>query len=123
MTRTRAWVLSAVLLAAGVVLLRYASRTPAPAGLDANAEPASEPAAGAAGRGEQRAPSAPHAPRAPAAGGAAIEPQRALAEVKALVDKGSIGAARALAERYLNELPDGPEATQIKSLTGVHPHP
>jgi len=52
-----------------------------------------------------------------------VAPERALREVQALVDKGTIGAARALAERYLRDLPDGPEARQIMSLTGVHPHP
>jgi hypothetical protein len=52
-----------------------------------------------------------------------VEPGQALREVQALVNQGTIGAARARAEHYLRELPDGPEARQIESLTGVHPHP
>ena len=52
-----------------------------------------------------------------------LTPEQALAEVRALVNRGRIGAARALAEHDLRVIPDGPEARQIMSLTGVHPHP
>jgi hypothetical protein len=52
-----------------------------------------------------------------------VTPALALSEVRALVDQGKIGAARALAEHHLEVIPDGPEARQIMSLTGVHPHP
>ncbi|MFI5307763.1 MAG: hypothetical protein ACHQ53_10445 [Polyangiales bacterium] len=47
---------------------------------------------------------------------------QALREVQSLVAQAKIGAARDLAEAYLKRIPDGPEAAQIKSLTGVHPH-
>jgi hypothetical protein len=54
----------------------------------------------------------------------AVSAAQALAEVRALVDRGRIGAARALAEHHLQALPlESPEARQIMSLTGVHPHP
>ena len=52
-----------------------------------------------------------------------VSAEQALTEVEALVNRGKIGAARALAEHYLREIPDGPEASRIKALTGVHPHP
>jgi hypothetical protein len=64
-------------------------------------------------------------PRATYAGAqtTTLTPEQALAEVQALVNRGRIGAARALAEHDLRVIPDGPEARQIMSLTGVHPHP
>lgn len=68
-------------------------------------------------------PSAAPQKPTPTADAAAVTPQQALHEVQALVDRGTVGAARALAERYLRELPDSPETRQIMSLTGVHPHP
>jgi hypothetical protein len=59
---------------------------------------------------------------APGAGPAAQSGAQALREVQALVGQGKIGAARVLAEAYLERIPVGPEAAQIESLTGVHPH-
>lgn len=83
-----------------------------PAARPAAAQPVAQPNAQPA----QRATAAPQA-------AADLPPGQALREVQALVAQAKIGAARDLAESYLKRIPDGPEAAQIKSLTGVHPHP
>ncbi|MET0390249.1 MAG: hypothetical protein ABW321_30035, partial [Polyangiales bacterium] len=97
--------------------------TPPPA-ISGDQEPPQADQAPAATSGKPgTAPDQPPAPSTAPARANDVAPADALAEVRALVNKGSIGAARALAERYLQQIPDGPEADQIKSLTGVHPHP
>jgi hypothetical protein len=70
-----------------------------------------------------RLPQPPSATPATGAQAQATTGARALEEIRALVDQGHIGAARVRAEHALREIPDGPEARQIMSLTGVHPHP
>jgi hypothetical protein len=125
-TRTR-WVGGALVTAAALAgwwSLREPPRQVA------GPEPAEEPAPPAApmraaAPDAAAAPLAAHSPenRPAPNSGAALAPGQALREVRALVDQQKIGAARALAEHYLNEIPDGEEAAQIKSLTGVHPHP
>jgi hypothetical protein len=126
-------VIAAVLAAGGVWLARRSSQPSAADGrgmADAHGEwptapPGDRPPPSAARPGTAAESSTAASSGTLPLGDAAVqaEPGQALREVQALVNQGTIGAARARAEHYLRELPDGPEARQIESLTGVHPHP
>jgi hypothetical protein len=85
---------------------------------------ATAPGSSPSGEVTQPASGSPREVSATGPSARAVSAAQALAEVRALVDRGSIGAARALAEHHLQAMPlESPEARQIMSLTGVHPHP
>jgi hypothetical protein len=94
-------------------------------------------------RGRQRAgrsgmpdaPAAADTPTAPSPAVARTEPppsartpasveaeDREVRAIDALVAKGDIGRARAVAEEFLERHPTGPRAAHVERLTGVHPH-
>ena len=109
-------------IAAMVVLTRRESATPPssePLPPPASAQPAN------AERPDSAPPSAVPAPasaRPPAATKVDRE-QREAEAIDALVRKGDIGRARAMAEEFLARHQTGPYAAHIEALTGVHPHP
>jgi hypothetical protein len=86
-----------------------------------DAKPSAAPRAEVQSAAQQNAQTREPTSATPPAGN--ISAAEALREVQALVAQGRVGAARVLAEDYLKRIPSGPEAAQIKSLTGVHPHP
>lgn len=137
--RQRGWVWGAIFVALGSLLAWYGlgpapaavqeqdnAKAPShalPAGPAPNSAVSHESSADAAGvsgtKGASASPSSPASPAPPLE----LTPAQALEAVQRLVNQGKIGAARSLAETYLAEHSDGPESAQIKSLTGVHPHP
>ncbi len=97
------------------------ARAPQSPAAGAGGAAAAQPSTANASRTGGQAPR-PASTAEPRTAAAEPSPSQALREVRALVDQGKIGAARDLAEAYLKRIPDSPEAAQIESLTGVHPH-